>query len=847
MNALDEYLVEQIEQRLARRPVLVFFDPRSEFTPFFDQEANEGKPARDGLVKVAFGKTPALLARYSGSYFALRAGAEENLERDEPEHIVLYVPDAAPDDRTSVLKELESAGTTYRRPLKRVARELLRRSYPDSEIDRILASDALTYEDIVSYLEQASGDTHASILQASLGERSALSALERWIVSDEFDRSIVEKGGRDELYHLIETRLGLALSPQSDIHDAREKTLRYMLITEFRADFDGEAPSAVSMVPVAPSAQHETHVLELNRALRGRHPDRYAELADHVEGELNLRAADIDAGRLATTDTFPFEERALLGNAADLILDGKHAAALEIVSARAHSFWLDRDVARQAQWGACRLAAELGMEVARIDKALESYDGSSAGWVADYAVSRGGWFEADRLQRRLQAWCNRMDDEPEAGQAIDSVLYSHRELLKRMASGFSCALVDSGWVVPGILHQTEVYPEAVRQTGRCVAYFLVDGMRFEMGVELAERLAGVEDLTVRPAVAAVPTITPVGMAALLPGASADFSVVDGGGKLCARVDGAVLGDLEGRVRYFKSRVPEMIDLTLAKVLDTRPKRLQSSVRPASLVLVRSQEIDAVGEMDDSLIARQIMDTLLGNIAHAVRKLASAGVEAFVITADHGHQFASRMEEDMRTDSPGGETVELHRRCWAGRGGATPAGTVRASGAEVGYTTDLDFAFPKSLGVFKAGGGLAYHHGGVSLQELVIPVVSFRIPPAEAPATPGRGVQLIDVPKVLTNRTFGVRLAAVGDLLSAETISVRVLLVAGDRYVGQVGMAVDAELDRATGVVDIAPGCEASLGIMLTAEDCETARLVALDPGTDAVLAQSEEIAVRLAI
>ena len=122
-----------------------------------------------------------------------------------------------------------------------------------------------------------------------------------------------------------------------------------------------------------------------------------------------------------------------------------------------------------------------------------------------------------------------------------------------------------------------------------------------------------------------------------------------------------------------------------------------------------------------------METVIGNIARAARKLASAGVESFVVTADHGHQFALRKEEDMRIDAPGGDTVELHRRCWIGRGGATPPGTIRVSAAELGYDSDLDFVFPTGLGVFKAGGDLAYHHGGISLQEMVVPVVTFRIP------------------------------------------------------------------------------------------------------------------------
>lgn len=216
-----------------------------------------------------------------------------------------------------------------------------------------------------------------------------------------------------------------------------------------------------------------------------------------------------------------------------------------------------------------------------------------------------------------------------------------------------------------------------------------------------------------------------------------------------------------------------------------------------------------------------------------------------MSADHGHQFAMRKEEDMRIDSPGGDTVGLHRRCWIGRGGATPPGTIRVSAAELGYGGDLDFVFPTSLGVFKSGGDLAYHHGGISLQEMVVPVVTFRIPARTEPTPTGGVVRLDDVPAKLTNRTFSVRLTLA--VLSADPIAVRVVLLAGAEQVGQAGMVVGAEFDRESGIVTLQPGAEASVGVMLTRDDCETVRLVVQDPATDAVLGQSEEIPVRLGI
>ena len=142
------------------------------------------------------------------------------------------------------------------------------------------------------------------------------------------------------------------------------------------------------------------------------------------------------------------------------------------------------------------------------------------------------WFEVDRLQRRLESWVAQLDEEPEAERAIAVVRLAYDELLKRMATGFTRrACSRSGWTVPEILSQTRVYPDVVQAAGGQVAYFLVDALRYGMGAELRDQLQGAEELAIRPAVAMLPTITPVGMAALLPGASATSRSSSSEGKL----------------------------------------------------------------------------------------------------------------------------------------------------------------------------------------------------------------------------------------------------------------------------------------------------------------------------
>jgi len=375
----------------------------------------------------------------------------------------------------------------------------------------------------------------------------------------------------------------------------------------------------------------------------------------------------------------------------------------------------------------------------------------------------------------------------------------------------------------------------------------VDALRFEMGAELCETLTDALELTLQPAVACLPTITVVGMAALMPGASGSLAVSAASGKLVPEIGGRKLGGLPARQEALRAAHPTVQDLPLDDVIAQTTPQLERAIGDAALVVVRSSEIDAIGESGSATYARWVMDVVLDNIARAVRKLSECGIERFVISADHGHLFAERRQQDMRMDPPGGDTVELHRRCWVGRGGAAGPATVRVSASELGYPGDLEFIFPTGLGVFRCGGDVSYHHGGPSLQELIVPVISFRSEVAKPSAEPGPKVVIGNLPPAVTNRIFNVQLDVSGGLFALEGVELRVVLRAGDRAVGTAGMAMNAELDRASGVLRAPAAGKVTVGMMLNQDDCKELRVVVLDAGTDAVLAKSDSMPVKLGI
>lgn len=855
MNPFQAAIERLLASKLREKRVVVWYDTHREFADFI--AALERIPTGpEDFERLTIAGVATRLASGQGSLFGLKLRIEPWVSGEKPEPLLIYLPGVVHNKLNSPLMELEKAGQKWpcndaqenHISLARIAREELARLYTQGQIDEMLAATKLTYQDVVGLFDQQNGGGTASVLKLVLGEGKSSELLAHWLASDACDADLVGKGAVPELLKLVSAYLELPLdpAPTADLGKSRRQVCRYLLINEFRTDLAGSPPPALEVIPAPKSKAGDSAVRETAMAFRQFDPAAYVEWADRIQAELHLDQRDIDPSLLGSIDTFRFEEKQLLAHAGKAIAAGDYAQAMTWVDGRSHSFWLDRDWSRLAQWEACKLIASLGREISRVQQLVKQAGTNAAKWIEGYAQP-GGWFEVDRSQRHLEAWLASMNDEPDLPleQALGQVRRHYETLLNDMALGFTQALSDCGWNVESVLHQTDIYPTRVQTAGGRVAYFFVDAMRYEMAVDLVTRLEGADELSLVPAVAALPSITPVGMAALLPGASASFAVLEHKGKLASRIGDTTLVNVNDRLRYLKAIRPDVVDFTLDDLLQKRPADVQKKLGSAPLITVRSQEIDAFGEGGHTLAARQVMNSVIDNLARAIRKLSKLGIQYFVISADHGYQFSLRKDEDMQIDNPGGEIVDLHRRCWIGHGGQTTAASLRIGGNALGYSSNLDFIFPKGAAVFRAGGDLNFHHGGISLQEVVIPVVSFRMPIATGPATEIAKVSLTGYPELLTNRTFGLQVELRPDLFTAKDTPVRMILLAEGQEVGRAGMAIDAKFDGTKGIVYLMPGQRIHIGMMLTRDEFSKIRIVAQSPDTDEVMAQSGDINVKL--
>ena len=345
--------------------------------------------------------------------------------------------------------------------------------------------------------------------------------------------------------------------------------------------------------------------------------------------------------------------------------------------------------------------------------------------------------------------------------------------------------------IKGLARQRDIFELHVKPKLResKLAYVWVDALRFEMARELARLLEDDFALTIEAAVASVPTITEIGMAALLPRAGQSAKVVAvGTGKLGLQIDRTVIKDRKDRVAFLKEHtgVP-VFDAKLDDLLPKPSKRIKDGVQGAQLVLITSQEIDELGETDNSTQSRRQMDGVLHDLRRGVRILTELGVKTIVLAADHGHLFGEEIGEDMKIEAPGGETADLHRRVWIGQGGTSEPSYFRAPLSSLGIDSDLDLATPWTFACFKSkGGARAYFHGGLSPQELIIPVLTMT-PTGQSLAGPPAGIEwkLSPGSAKLSTRFLSVQITGfVTRLFDIELPKVRIEVRAGKKVVSR---------------------------------------------------------------
>ena len=713
---------------------------------------------------------------------------------------------------------------------------LARQALPDqaSEIDRLFAEGKPT----LALIESLVSGQHWPMVQEALGTESAVEVLAQVLCRKEHAAKIEQiPGCQKELLRLLEDGFGFRaparLRSWQSILDNLET---YVLLSEFAFDTPTPLPDSLSAIPRAEAAYKERILAACDRMrtsddLR----DGYVSLADHVETKLRLQEVIESIDNLGSLDTFAFEERQYLVRLCERVKERDMSMARSILKDRRRSVWR-RQPKRALLWTVAERCVDF----------LETVVSIEAGWSAEASSVRSmvqaytrpaGWAEIDRRQRLYEQSAAGCAEDEEILPLIEECRTRYRTVVIKIQDRFLSLVQKEGWPPDGILRHTQVFDRFIApalERRERVAFFLGDALRFEMGRDLGEALTELGEVETTAAAAVLPTTTPCGMAALMPGADGALSLVESGGDLVPAIGTRLLKNSDDRMKLLKVRYGDRFaDVTLGDLLSTPVKRLEGKFKNVDLLVVRTQDIDALGENLSLYLARKFMSEMLGEMKTAAVRLAALGYQHLLFAADHGHVLLPEVPPGDVVREPPGNWLKSKRRCRLGRGLAAASGTVIFPANLVGIQGDAEeICFPVGFKVFGAGEG--YFHEGLSLQEAVVPAVMLRV------RTPilSQGKQDISIryrSDRFTSRVIGLKVHF--NSLFSEPVHVRIEAYDGSSAKAKVvGEAADCEArDESTHEVILKPSMEAEIPILIEQDfSGPSIEIRATDPRTNQI-------------
>lgn len=827
-GAVSNALRRRLRAAVEAHGLVVWFDPDGRYAAFVAEAGDEVEGAP--------------LLRYAGSYIALRRAiepyialeSEAGVWQERAGQVIAYVP-AAPDQINDALCDALACGRAFapKAPgnlnsgLHVIARQGLAGRLPPDALEtavRQAESGALSLADLDRMGEGAGG----GVLDLIFGTASPAEIALRFLTGPAYDAELAARGAIPELQERLTAAIGLpdaGATGEGSAAELRARLERYVLTADFVLGLKDLAPAALANVELPRAGSGRNALLALAAAWRNSRDaqESYRAAAQRVAEGLGPDViADLPLPALERTATFQQAELALQAALAEGATTAPTAPAAlrDEARRRADGFWASANPAHRERW---RMLAEAAAMLALADdiaRALKPAPGrlTAAALVQAYTSGDDPWCLIDRHHRTLlrhfhgHVW----PEGAPAGTvaAIERLValtrHRHAEVVSDLAEAFVAALGQSQYSVPGVLAQADLFAQQLGASppGR-TAYMLVDALRFEMAHDLAAgEIAGWQS-ALTPAIATFPSITPIGMAALMPGAERGITLAAKGKQLVVEIGGHDVTGRAKRIAQLRRTWPDVVECKLGDLRPAKPT-LRKHLEGAQHVLVTSQEIDEVAETSGGAFARSHMTGVLDDLRSAFRTLSAAGIERIIVTADHGHLFGDDVSEGEKIDAPGGETIELHRRVWIGRGGDTAPGYVRMQASDLGLGGDLEFATPRSTAVFTAAGGSNdYFHGGLSLQEMVIPVLELtRVASAAQPGATAFRWELIPGSKTISSRFCTVRIGGgTGQqqlaLLAAppQPPVARVELRVGSELAG-VAIAASYGFREASGEVDL---------------------------------------------
>ncbi|MGE5618443.1 MAG: PglZ domain-containing protein [Sphingomonadaceae bacterium] len=384
-----------------------------------------------------------------------------------------------------------------------------------------------------------------------------------------------------------------------------------------------------------------------------------------------------------------------------------------VIAARARTPWDGKG--GESHWGTAEKLLDLGR---RASEAVDEAEGTkSAGQLV--ARYRESWWRVDWLHLELCADCFAAGGLDQVRRLAD-LIYLHyaAEVNQRLAESVER---EGVWPPAGVPYADTLAGTLWQSDKGRTGLIICDALRWDLGQKVLDALSG-PDCSARVVASVLPSETLFGMAALMPvgGPIQVEYLVGETGKVRVKLrdqDGHDLSGREARREYLKAKLVDGDGKPIVEFAEVAALLKGAPVPESQVVVLFDNTIDEQGhKVPENLpvLARQ----LAGNLARTVELLHEAGVDTVHLVTDHGFLLLPP-DEVLALGTPSAPVAQVVKRepRWAALLHDAPTQElIRLPSPFVPAPNELGLA----RGVRTLEKPEPYLHGGLSLQECVIP-------------------------------------------------------------------------------------------------------------------------------
>lgn len=349
------------------------------------------------------------------------------------------------------------------------------------------------------------------------------------------------------------------------------------------------------------------------------------------------------------------------------------------------------------------------------------------------------WYRLDRLYRRcLHAYraAGRSGDVAPIIKRIEGRYLN--QFLQPLAEVWDQAIRHGEMTLPDtVLPQQKFFDHVVMpylRRGEKLVVIISDALRYETGRDLEAHLERVNRVSVthdapRALCAVLPTVTPAGMAALLPHSELTLHEDNS-----VSLDNRSVAGTEGRSAWLADQVEMRMPgkrggaFRAQDILGLPTAAARERIEGLDVIYLYSNGIDAVA--DNAKTEHNLPDAVETEIEFLTAVVRKFGNQLnrthMVITADHGFLYQDAPVHDghmIAAEKPDGGVRD--RRYLLG-GFAPEEHFTTVPPAMMTLTSEAPLHIAEGLyRIRKQGGGSRYVHGGLTLQELIVPLITLR--------------------------------------------------------------------------------------------------------------------------